>query len=304
MRIKTWQIGIGIWLLLAFSQPSGLYHEWWARLLLLLAALVWVPLAFSLLEIKNQILHIILLPAAILLTSSMFFSTGYRAVGLALPWWLVTLFFFQNGWQTLAKATKWTPSVLAIAAAQMFLLVGSTWVLADRLGIEPLGFSSDIVLLTGIHFHYAGFIFPLLVGLAAQAKHSTWLQIGSLLSVVSVPLTAIGITATQLYETYWLETIAALLVVFAGWSTAIGYLHWIFRQKMPKISQLLWSMMSVALLASMTLALLYALRYWWMIEWLNIPAMRALHGTLNAVIVSGFGLFGWHFFNKSPLHSS
>lgn len=51
--------------------------------------------------------------------------------------------------------------------------------------------------------------------------------------------------------------------------------------------------MSIALIASMTFAFLYAIRHWFLIEWLHIPAMRALHGSLNALLVTGGGLLGW-----------
>jgi hypothetical protein len=50
------------------------------------------------------------------------------------------------------------------------------------------------VLLTAIHFHYAGFALPLLTGLAGRALGGRIARIASLGVIAGVPLVAFGIT--------------------------------------------------------------------------------------------------------------
>ncbi|MDX1942670.1 MAG: YndJ family transporter [Saprospiraceae bacterium] len=300
MRVQSWHIGLFIWLLILIVQPSGLFYEWWARLLLLLAALVWIPLAFSLPILKNEnfLLQIGMLPSAILLVVSMLLPKNYWAFICAIPWFLITFLIFINGLKDLFQIKKWTASIIAINLGQVFLIIGGAWLLADRFDFQPVSFSPDIVLLTSIHFHYAGFIFPLLAGLAAQKQNSEALNLGSTLAIIAIPMTAIGITISHLHSIYHFELIAAVAVVIAGWCVAIGYFEIIVKNKLPLITRMLWFIMSITLLISMTLAFLYAIRFYYVIDWLSIPAMRAFHGTLNAIVVSGCGLLGWRFYKN------
>jgi len=41
--------------------------------------------------------------------------------------------------------------------ARIDLAVGGAWLVASRLGMRPMGIQEPIVLLTAVHFHYAGF---------------------------------------------------------------------------------------------------------------------------------------------------
>lgn len=289
--------GLLSWLIILLVQFTDLYQEEWARLILLLAALVWLPLAIPLITTSKKhlekILQYSILPTALLLGLAQFLSSSFLAGLLALPWLIITLLMAVRGWFLLQEVGIKNPGIIAIAAAHIFLLIGSAWTMADRLGLQPLAFDPAIVLLTSIHFHYAGFIFPLLIGLATLHYSSFWLKIASWLAVIAVPLTAIGITLTQLFNFSLLEIIAASTVMIAGWSTAIGYYNIIIRNNINYITRLLWLVLSAALMISMLFAFLYAIRFFYIIDWLTIPTMRALHGTLNAVVVSGSGLLGW-----------
>ena len=59
---------------------------------------------------------------------------------------------------------------LALTAALLLLAVGGSWTWMSRAGWQPWNFSeqrpfsNQIVLLTGVHFHYAGFALPILTG--------------------------------------------------------------------------------------------------------------------------------------------
>lgn len=291
--------GFIVWLILFTWQFSTLYHEAWARLILALAALVWLPLALATITtekiILEDLLRYTLLPFAALLAVALFLPTGSLAAILTFPWLIFTILVALRGWFYFWKSAKKEAGVLAISIAHVFLVIGGMWTFADRLGWQPLDFNPAIVLLTGIHFHYAGFIFPLLVGLATTQFPVRWLKTGSWLAILAVPLTAAGITITQLFNQPIVEIVAATTVTLAGCCTSIGYLQVVRKNKITGITRFFWSILALSLLASMTLAFLYAIRYAFLIEWLTIPAMRALHGTLNAVLVSGSGLLGWQF---------
>ncbi|MFN7117384.1 MAG: YndJ family transporter, partial [Saprospiraceae bacterium] len=157
-------IGTVIWLILLIVQFTTFYQEAWARLILALAALVWLPLALPLVSTRNvlleQLLYHLLLPAAALLAFALFLPAGSIAALFTLPWFLFTLLISLRGIIYFSQNAQSPPAVLAIAAAHVFLSIGGAWTLADRLGWQPLGFDPAIVLLTGVHFHYAGFIFP------------------------------------------------------------------------------------------------------------------------------------------------
>jgi hypothetical protein len=288
-------LGLVIWLGVVTLQFIGFQQEAWARLVLALAALGWMPLAISLVLSENVMLEEGLrwsiFPAAVLLTVALFLPGGLLAGLLASPWLFITLSVAGRGFY-LTK--EYANTNVAIVAAHFFLPIGGAWTLADRLGLQPLGFDPAIVLLTSIHFHYAGFIFPLLAGLGVAQFPSVWLKTASGMAVVAVPLTAVGITIAQLWQEPIVEILAAITVTLAGTTLAIGYLKIFFKNNVNRFVQIAWSAMSVALLISMSLALLYALRYWFLIEGLTIPAMRAWHGTLNALVVSGGGLLGWN----------
>ena len=53
-------------------------------------------------------------------------------------------------------------------AGLVYLAVGGGWTVLAWGGLRPLGFAAPIVLLTAVHFHYAGFALPLLTGLAGR----------------------------------------------------------------------------------------------------------------------------------------
>ena len=67
-----------------------------------------------------------------------------------------------------------------------------------RAGLRPLGFPDLIVLLTAVHFHYAGFALPVLTGLVARVLGGPAAGAACLGVIAGVPLVAIGITDAQL----------------------------------------------------------------------------------------------------------
>ncbi|MFN0122157.1 MAG: YndJ family protein [Blastocatellia bacterium] len=301
---KSAGIGLVIWVLAAISLRPSLFELPWGQLLLLLAALVLIPLALDLLVPRGasrrwRWLVVCQFPAAVLLVASFAMPQGIAAVTLAAPWALITALL---SWCGLARAWRagWRPGDrlfppdLCVSAGMIFLSIGGAWLIAARAGLRPMGFDPVIVLLTAIHFHYAGFLLPVLTGLAVRRRPDRLARMACLGVMAGVPLTAIGITTTQMGLSPWIETMAAWITVMAGWMAALLHFRLARDQAYAAPARVLWNVMALSLTLSMALAFLYAARAHAPLAWLDIPPpdipwMRALHGTANAI---GFGLCG------------
>jgi hypothetical protein len=233
------------------------------------------------------------LPCALPLVLGLSVKPGVLALLACLPW---------AGWAALAAYEALTRILagirlrgfidaldgeLAIAAALGFPLIGSAWLICDRLAIQPLGFSPLIVLLTAVHFHHAGFTLPMSAGLLARTDQPGPWRLTAVGVVVAVPLVAIGITVSPIVELIgsWLTAAAAITV-------ALGLL--VRARSLPLIPALLSACAGACLLAAMIFAAAYALGEYRGVAWPDIASMIHLHGAVNAL---GFGLLGawaWH----------
>jgi hypothetical protein len=124
---------------------------------------------------------------------------------------------------------------------------------SDRFGFRPLDFDPVIVLLTAIHFHYAGFALPLVTGLAARRLDSGTARLAAAGVIAGVPLVAIGITSTQLKAGPLIESLAAWVLAAAGILTASLHLRLAFGPGRPLV-RFLWAVAAVSLVGSMVLA--------------------------------------------------
>jgi hypothetical protein len=176
-------------------------------------------------------------------------------------------------------------------AALMFAVVGGVWTLADRGGFRPLDLAPNIVVLTAVHFHYAGLLLPLFAGLVQRElwfwRFAARAAVGVILGV---PAVAAGITATQLGWGGSFETAAGCGLALAGMAVAILHVRIALEAKRAIATRILLGVTGASLFLAMVLAASYALRNsGFTLAWLGIPQMRMLHGTINAF---GFGLCG------------
>ena len=133
-------------------------------LLLLLAPLVIVPLGLRLLPFSGprsrQVLRVarIVQPfGATAAVASFVITPGWTAGVIALGWLLTCGVASLAGLVELVELRSLRPAHLVPAAAVAYLSVGAGWLVLFRAGLRPEGFSHEIVELTGVHFHYAGF---------------------------------------------------------------------------------------------------------------------------------------------------
>lgn len=98
--------------------------------------------------------------------------------------------------------------------------------------------------------------------------------------IAGVPLVAIGITSSQLDMPRWVETAAVTVLASSAFGVSHGYLAWSGDAR--GVARWCFFSGGLALALGMVLALLYGWRYRFPIEWVTIPAMYTLHGTLNS----------------------
>ena len=174
-------------------EVAGMFSETYVRLILAVAPFV-VCLALALDPgFKKR--------AWMWLVGACLFALGVVSKGVApwvcLPWFLLAIL---NGGQSLfafsRKPERNLPG-LAVLASDLYLPVGAVWALFDQFHFQPLGFSGIIVLLTAVHFHYAGFALPRLTGLwLARQRDRFVFQLSTWGVIAGVPLVAVGITTS------------------------------------------------------------------------------------------------------------
>lgn len=276
----------------------------WSTALLLFAALVLVPLVLDLVEVETavertgtllRLVQLLQLPAALGLVAACLQNSGWLALALAMPWVMLTgvtaILGIRRVWRRGLRSG--VPPCQEVGL--IYFSVGGAWVAADRLGMQPLGFSADIVQLTAVHFHYAGLVLPVLAGCILQRfpanRLARWAGWGIL---AGIPLVAIGITGAQLGVGQAGEAVAAIVLGSSGCVLAGFQLVLVVESKVQRATRVLWTIGSLAFVFGMTLAVLYGMRSVAMpLAWLDIPWMRALHGTANALGFCFLGLVGW-----------
>jgi hypothetical protein len=280
-----------------------LLHPYRGVSLLLLAPLVCVPLALGLVtrsdpELARSVVYRAALrwqlPAAVGLSVSFALTQGPLAVMLALPWLGVATLVALFGVGRMLGRRLLPLGELCIDAGLVFLPVGATWALFARMPTPPVRFEELVILLTAVHFHYAGFSLAILAGLVCRASPSLPARAAAVGVMLGVPAVAIGIAAAPRFEGFaamWLGA-AGLLVGVLQIKAAFGL--------RPRGAGLLVGLSGVSLLGTMALAEAYGARRW---EWFAPPALYDMvryHGTANAVCVAFAGLFGWSVASASP----
>jgi hypothetical protein len=267
----------------------------WGRALLALATLAVVPLALSIVKPRalrdplRSLTAALQLPAALLVSLSLTQPAGTPAAALAVPWLLVTLCIALQGLLRLKR----DPRNPVAAMGMIYLAIGGVWTFCDRAAITPLGFDREIVLLTAIHFHYAGFALPILANAAAIAAPTRLSRRAGLATVVAVPGLAIGITATHFGAPLIIELFAAWCMASAALAVAFVYLLLANRAESRFYPRLLWNIAAMLLAGAMFPAILYGIRGYLPIAGLDIPLMRVVHGTANALGFTLPAMIAW-----------
>ena len=299
--------GIVVWELGFFWRSSTLIETELINKILLLAVLVIVPLGLNVAATDQDEassfsfrLAAFAQPfGAAAVFVSFLLKQGIVAALLASAWLIVAALISLHGLSRLRARRARVLAEISVSAGLVYLSVGSGWLVMSRLGIQLLGFGDTIVLLTAVHFHYAGFAAPILCGVAGRvlAQHAIGVERLFVLAVLGViagtPLVAAGITFSPL-----LGLAGTLIISTALLLLGVLVIGWV----VPRVSgpwvQLLLVISSISPFISMTLASIYAYSIVANKLIIDIPQMALAHGIINALGFSLCGLVAWTLFRS------
>jgi len=298
--LPTVILGAVAWLALAAGFLFGWLQLDVVELLFLLAPWVVVPLAISLIPlldgsgrigIRLGRLSWIMLAAALLATVSFFQPAGPSAASLAGAWFLVCVWFALEGLRRVLRYRAQSFTQFCFAAGEAYLIVSGTWFVASRLGLQPIGFQEPIVLLTAVHFHFAGFLSAVFAGLTYERLRETrWskpLRV-ALASVVAGP----GLLGLAFLVGPKLKLAAVILIVVGQFGLATGMIRVAFG-KVNSVARAMLIFSSGCVVAGMVLAASWALGEFPLQAFVELGRMERVHGTLNAIGFGICGLIGW-----------
>jgi hypothetical protein len=297
-----WMVLLGgaVWFVLAAGTWSGWPQLGVIELLFLLAPWIVVPLAASLIpSLDNSespaawrpASKWIIFPVAALATSSFFLSTGILAASFACAWLLVCAWFALRGLRRLWRYRAHSFSQFCFAAGEAYLIVGGTWLVASRLGLQPVGFQEPIVLLTAVHFHFAGFLSAVLAGLTyGRLRETRWRKLlgAALAGVVVGP----GLLGLAFLVGPKVKLAAVILIVLGQFGLATGMVR-VALSNVNAVARTMLLLSSSCVVAAMALAASWALGEYPLQAFVELGRMERVHGTLNAIGFGICGLIGW-----------
>ena len=275
--------------------------------IVLLGILVIVPLALSLVpalearDAESSLYRLALFAqpfAAIGAVVSFLLDPGVPASVGSLLWFCETALIAMFGLQRLSRPELRSAAEVSISAGLVFVPVAGFWLVVHRLGIQLLDFGDTIILLTAVHFHFAGYAAPILAGLAGRRLS----QIGAVSRVFKLipmgiiagtPLVAAGISFSPALALVGTVMISIGLVLLA----VLG-LGWILPSLESTPGRVLLLVSSVSCLPAMVLACAYAYSIVFQKLIIDIPQMAMTHGVANAFGFSLCGLVAWCFVSR------
>ena len=233
--------------------------------------------------------------------ASLVLPPGPLAVGLSATYAAATAVLAALG---LRRAARWwrsgrsgAPLELAVLTALATPAVGAVALVAERAGVELLGFDLAILALTVPHLHYAGFAAALIAGLVHRATADGGAR--SAAAALTVPAGTLLVLGGYLVGD-WAELVGALVLTAGLW--LVGHLTWTaVRPTAPRAARPLLAVSSVVLVATMLLAC------WWALGevtgWPHptIGWMVATHGVANALGFALCGVLAWRLVTQEAL---
>lgn len=235
--------------------------------------------------------------AAIIAAGAFLLSPGLSSALCILPWLGFAGLAALVGVTRFLNRRTFEPAALCIDAGLVYIPIGAGWLLLSRMRAHPMGFSDLVVILTAVHFHYAGFVAPIIAGLTGNRLRTTPLFASIAAGVIAgPPLIAIGITVSPL-----IEIIA--VAVFAG--SLIGLALIMLVRLIPALesrgAQALAGISAVSLLVTMLAAGAYGVSTFTGWFTVTIPRMVQVHGMLNAFGFALCGILSWHMISDSEV---
>lgn len=294
--------GAVVWLLLLLITTSDSHETELIHKIVFFAMLVIVPLGLSLVTIGEQKIGaslyrvaVVAQPlAAVITIASFFFEKGLLSASMSAVWLVVSATVALLGLSRFTARGLYPLHESSIDAGLLYLPVAGGWLIIYRLGVQPFDYGETIILLTVVHFHFAGFAAPIIAGLTGKSLTATKYQSGRMYAfvvfaiVAAMPLVAAGITFSP-----W-AGLAGTLLLSSGLVTLAAIT---IGRVVPAISslsaRLLLLIAALASCTAMVLACLYAYSLVAHVLILRIPTMAMTHGLLNAFGFAACSLLAW-----------
>jgi hypothetical protein len=299
-------LGGAVWIVLALASFLPPIHLGIIEVLFLLGPWIVVPLGADLLTGAEASPRKdwrgprdgVLLAAASLTTISFFLNNRNVAACFAGAWFLVCAGFALDGVRRFVASRGKSFSQFCFAIGEGYLLVAGIWLLASRAGIAFMGFQEPIVLLTGVHFHFAGFASAVLAGLTYERlreSHAAGFLRVAIVAVICGP----GILGLAFLLGPKVKLIAAILIAVGQMGLAAGMMQVGFLTR-GFGGRWLFFVAGASVVAGMVLAAVWAIGEYPLPAFVNIRQMAQFHGVLNAVGFAACGLLGWAHLKSDP----
>lgn len=255
--------------------------------LFIVAPVVVVPLAINIAGQTFRKMAWYIHPVAALCVSvSLCVERGWAAGLLAAVWCTYCVYVGVCGLVRLRRASVSMVTMCEVAAC-LYLPIGGVGIVASRFSGVLLGFVEPIVFLTAVHFHFAGFATPLLVGASAAllpqspVTRNIYRCIASAISI-GPALVAIG---------FFISPLARMLAVVFYGTALTGFALLCLCSSLSLGGRLAYSLFRISnfsIIVGMMLAARYAIGEWTG-NVFGLETMILWHGTLNSL---GFILCG------------
>jgi hypothetical protein len=226
---------------------------------------------------------------------SLWLPRGPAAITLAALYALAAALLAGYAVARLLRRRSLAPVEVAVLTALLSPAVAAGALVAERAGFHLFGFKLTVLTLTVAHFHFAGFAAALIAGLVARATGSAPAA-GSRRAADAAALTVPAGTLLVLigYFTGDAVELAGALVLTAGMWT-VSWLTWRHARvhAADRPTAVLLTVSAAILLASMVLALSWAVGEATGLPHPSLAWMAATHGVANALGFALCAMVGW-----------
>ncbi|HUF38533.1 MAG TPA: YndJ family protein [Anaerolineales bacterium] len=232
--------------------------------------------------------------AAVVAASAFLLPAGVLAGTLAIAWLPLTGLLAIDAFARILKRGFTPLEELAVDVAGLYLPVGALWLWASRMGFEPFGFTEPIVVLTAVHFHFAGFAGPVLAGLAGRRLRKQEDGPSPVYAVaVALILAGPALVAAGFFLPAWAEALAVALLAAGYTVLALIILFRVIRSIEKTLPRLMLVVSSLSILLAVAGGVLFAAGNASRMVFIPIETMVLVHGWVNAVGFVLLGLLGW-----------
>ncbi len=272
-----------------FAESWGSAVSVLVNVIVMLGMLVVVPAGLRLTELREldrirRLWPLFAVPGAI----TLWLPRGGPATALACCYALGTVLLALYAPRRAARGRDLGPAGIALLTALATPAVAATALVAERSGHELFGFDLGTLALTVPHFHFAGFAAALIAGLVCRVSDGP----AGRFAALSVPLGTLLVLAGYFIGD-WAELVGAVVLTAGMWT--VGLLTWRLGRATgrDRTTRYLLLASAAVLVATMLLALSWAVGEATGLPHPSLTWMAATHGLGNALGFALCSLLAW-----------